>query len=196
STLPEDVAAEVLLLAAAELGESRTRRGAAQRAVRRLVGSGPPRRGVRLGRLSIERSGRWLRVGPAALPALVAHRWEVPGALDLTALDRRLEARCFERSPDYAPPREAHRVAFDADRMPSALLVRSRCSGDRFFPFRGGGERRLKSFLIDAGVPRWERARIPLLEARGEIVWVVGLRRGQAAPVAPETKRILEVTLK
>ena len=55
--------------------------------------------------------------------------------------------------------------------------------------------RRLKTFFIDAGVPRWERSRIPLLEADGEIIWVAGFRRGRAAPVTEETRRILEVTL-
>ena len=52
-----------------------------------------------------------------------------------------------------------------------------------------------KTFLIDAGIPRWERSRIPLLEADGEIIWVAGLRRGRAAPVTDDTRRILEVTL-
>jgi hypothetical protein len=44
-------------------------------------------------------------------------------------------------------------------------------------------------------VPRWRRARVPLLEADGEIIWVAGLRRGRAAPVTDSTRRILEVTL-
>ena len=73
--------------------------------------------------------------------------------------------------------------------------MRPRRSGDRFAPFGGPGERRLKSFLIDAGIPRWERARIPLIEAAGDIIWVAGVRRSQAAAVGPHTKRILEVTL-
>jgi tRNA(Ile)-lysidine synthase len=45
-------------------------------------------------------------------------------------------------------------------------------------------------------VPRWERDRVPLVEAGGDIIWVAGLRRGQAAPVGPGTRRILEVTLR
>ena len=85
---------------------------------------------------------------------------------------------------------------FDADRMPARLTVRGRRAGDRFEPFGGPGVRRLKSFLIDAGVPRWDRARVPLVEADGEIVWVVGLRRGRAAPVTPATRRILEMTVR
>ncbi len=115
--------------------------------------------------------------------------------MELPELGQRLDARCFTRSPDFVPPREARRVAFDADRLQAVLGVRPRRSGDRFTPFGGSGERRLKSFLIDAGIPRWERARIPLIEAAGEIIWVAGVRRGQAAAVGPETKRILEVTL-
>jgi tRNA(Ile)-lysidine synthase len=50
--------------------------------------------------------------------------------------------------------------------------------------------------MIDAGVPRWERDRVPLLEAGGDIIWVAGLRRGRAAPVRDGTRRILEVTLR
>jgi tRNA(Ile)-lysidine synthase len=49
--------------------------------------------------------------------------------------------------------------------------------------------------LIDAGVPRWDRSRLPLVEAAGEIIWIAGVRRGRSAPVTSETRRILEVTL-
>jgi len=55
--------------------------------------------------------------------------------------------------------------------------------------------RRLKSFLIDAGVPRWERPRTALVEAGGEIIWVAGVRRGRVAPVTVATARILELTI-
>jgi len=44
-------------------------------------------------------------------------------------------------------------------------------------------------------VPRWERARVPILEAAGEILWVAGVRRGRAAPVTATTVRLWEVTL-
>jgi tRNA(Ile)-lysidine synthase len=193
--LPEELAAQMLLLAAAELGESRPRRAAAQRAIRRLLRPGAPPRAVRLGRLSVEASGAWLRVGPTVLAAVLPRRLDVPGSVDLHELGLRLDARCFERDADFAPPREVRRVAFDAERLPATLHVRGRRSGDHFTPFGGPGERRLKSFLIDAGIPRWERARIPLIEAAGVIIWVAGVRRGQVAAIGPHTKRILEVTL-
>jgi tRNA(Ile)-lysidine synthase len=195
SALSEELAAEVLLSAATELGESRPRRAAVHRAVRRLLREHPTPSAVRIGALAAERSGAWLRVGPTPLAALRPRRFVVPGSVELGEVALAIQARCVERGRDFTPPLERHRVAFDADRLPSTLEVRGRRSGDRFTPFGGTGERRLKSFLIDAGVPRWERARVPLVEAAGEIIWVAGVRRAATAPVGPETTRILEVTL-
>lgn len=195
SRLPGELGAEVLVRAAAALGESLPRRAPAHRAIRLLLRVGAPPRPVRSGRLSMERSGAWLRVGPTVLPPLLPRRLDVPGSLALPEVGLRLTARAQARAPDFAPPREPRRVAFDADQLPSTLEVRSRRTGDRFVPFGGRGERRLKSFLIDAGVPRWERGQIPLVEAAGDIIWVAGVRRGQAAAIGPATVRILEVTL-
>jgi tRNA(Ile)-lysidine synthase len=192
---PIELAAEVLRQAAALLGETRPLRGPAQRALRRLLGEAPPRRAARLGRLAVERSGRRLRVGPVALPALVARVWPVPGALELPEINARLGARIVARTGDYTVPRAPGRAAFDADALPSALAVRARRRGDVFSPFGAPALRRLKSFLIDAGVPRWQRPRTPLVEAGGEIIWVAGIRRGSIAPVTPTTTRVLELAL-
>ena len=192
---PLEVAAETIRQAAALLGETRPLRGPAQRALRRLLGETPRRRSVRLGRLVVERSGRRLRVGPPGLPAVAPRAWAAPGALDLPEIGGRLTARVFPRGPDYMVPRERRRAAFDADLLPAALTVRARRRGDVFAPFGAAGLRRLKSFLIDAGVPRWERSRTPLVEAAGDIVWVAGVRRGQRAPITAATTRILELAL-
>ena len=196
--LPEDLAAEVLRRAALRISpRGPALRAAAERALRRVLAEPAPRRPVRLGRVRIERSGRRIRVGGPQAPESVAERgWDVPGRLALPEIGRALEARELSAAPGYRPPRDPAVVAFDADRLPSRLAVRARRAGDRFTPFGGPGVRRLKTFLIDAGVPRWERARVPLLEAGGEIVWVVGLRRGCAAPVTADTRRILEVTVR
>jgi tRNA(Ile)-lysidine synthase len=192
---PLELAAETIRQAAALLGETRPLRGPAQRALRRLLGETPRRRVVRLGRLVVERSGRRLRVGPPALPAVAGRAWPTPGVLDMPEIGRRLTARVFARGADYVVPREPARAAFDADALAGALTVRARRRGDVFAPFGAGGLRRLKSFLIDAGVPRWERPRTPLVEVGGDIVWVAGVRRGRRAPVTVSTTRILELAL-
>jgi tRNA(Ile)-lysidine synthase len=186
--------AEVLRAAAAALGEGGARRAPGERALRRALDPFRPR-SARIGRLVCERSGRWIRVGPTQGPDLGERAWPVPGALSLPEIDARLEARCLPHGEEWAPAHDADRAAFDADRLPARLTVRGRRTGDRFLPWGGPGERRLKTFLIDAGVPRWRRVRVPLLEVGGEIIWVAGLRRGCAAPVTDSTRRILEVTL-
>ena len=90
-------------------------------------------------------------------------------------------------------PRDPSRVAFDADELGGGPLRSGRgVRGDRFVPF-GGAERRLKSLLIDAKVPRWDRARVPVIEAGGVIIWVGGLRRAAAARVTARTRRVLEL---
>ena len=104
------------------------------------------------------------------------------------------DARGLLRALEDAFTAVADRVAFDADALPAALTVRRRRAGERFTPF-GSGERRLKTFLIDAKVPRWERDRVPIVEAGGAILWVGGLRRGAQAPVAAATRRVLELAL-
>ena len=192
---PIELAAETIRQAAALLGETRPLRGPAQRALRRLLGEAPRRRAVRLGRLVVERSGRRLRVGPPDLLAVATRAWAAPGALDLPEIGGRLTARVFPRGPDYVVPRERARAAFDADLLPAALTVRARRRGDVFAPFGAAGLRRLKSFLIDAGVPRWQRPRTPLVEAAGDIVWVAGVRRGRRAPITAATTRVLELAL-
>jgi tRNA(Ile)-lysidine synthase len=92
-------------------------------------------------------------------------------------------------------PREADRAAFDADCLGQPLVVRGRRPGDRLQPFGATDERRLKTLFIDAKVPRWERARYPVIEAGGVIIWVAGLRRSAIAPVTPDTRRVLELRL-
>jgi len=42
-------------------------------------------------------------------------------------------------------------------------------------------------------VPRWERVRLPLVDAGGEIIWVVGVRRAAMAPVTAATRDVMEL---
>src|SRR6185295_4881482 len=192
---PLELAAETIRQAAALLGETRPLRGPAQRALRRLLSETPRRRAVRLGGLVVERSGRRLRVGPPALSAVNTRGWPGAGVLDMPEIGQRLTARVLARDADYVVPREPARADFDADLLPGALTVRARRRGDVFAPFGASSLRRLKSFLIDAGVPRWQRARTPLVEAGREIIWVAGIRRGSIAPVTAATTRVLELAI-
>ena len=193
AALPGDVAAEVLRLAAERLGRTAPLRAWAHRGLRRVLGDPSPRRPLAVGGVTIEVSGDRVRVARGPRPSLRPRPLAVPGLTPLPELGRALTVRVFARPPEYAAPRDRDRVAFDADRLEPPLAVRARRAGDRFVPFGGPGERRLKSFLIDADIPRWERDGLPLVLAGGAIVWVVGVRRAASAPVTATTRRVLEI---
>ena len=191
AALPASIAAEVLRQAAARLGSRAPLRAWAHRGLRRVLAPAPPRRPFRLGGVSVEVSGDHIRVGARPGPALLPRTLTVPGRLALPEIGMALETRLLPAAVS-AVPRDAGRVAFDAAGLPRTLVVRSRRRGDRLVAF-GGGERRLKTLLIDAGIPRWERDQVPLIEAGGQILWVVGLRRAAAAPITAECREIIEI---
>jgi tRNA(Ile)-lysidine synthetase-like protein len=191
--LPRQIAAEVLRQASARLGSRAPLRAWAHRGLRRALAVPSPRRPFRLGGVTIEVSGPLARLARAPLAELVARPLAVPGRTELPEIGQALEARIVGAEA-YAVPRDPSRVAFDADELGGSLAVRARRRGDRFVPF-GGTERRLKTLLIDAKVPRWDRARVPVIEAGGVIIWVGRLRRSAAARVTARTRRVLELAL-
>ena len=193
SALPREVAATVLRLAAVRLGGGGPLRAWAHRGLARALAEPPPRRPFRLGGVVVEVSGAQLRVAVRPRPALGTRALVVPGRTALTEIDALLETRVVPAA-GYELPRDPDRAAFDAVALPGPLVIRARRAGDHLDAF-GGGERRLKSLLIDAKVPRWERARVPVIEGGGQIVWVAGVRRAAIAPISASTRSVLELRL-
>jgi tRNA(Ile)-lysidine synthase len=193
AALPAPIAGEVLRQAVARAGSRTPLRAWAHRGLRRVVAPAPPRRPFRLGGVTVEVSGDRVRVGAHPAPALVTRALPVPGRIELPEIGRALEARRLP-AHGYTIPRTPDRVAFDAAGVAATLTVRRRRPGDRFEAY-GGGERRLKSLLIDAKLPRWERARLPLVEQDGRILWVAGVRRGAVASVTAATREVVELRL-
>ena len=61
------------------------------------------------------------------------------------------------------------------------LKVRSWQAGDTMVVRADGTERKVKRFLSDAGITGHERAGWPVVLAGDQIVWIPGIRRGDAA---------------
>jgi hypothetical protein len=53
------------------------------------------------------------------------------------------------------------------------------------------GVKRLKKLLSELCIPAGDRDRIALVVSSGQIIWVAGYRRAQAAPVTEKTSRLL-----
>ncbi|MYB55220.1 MAG: tRNA lysidine(34) synthetase TilS [Gemmatimonadetes bacterium] len=88
-----------------------------------------------------------------------------------------------------------HTVFFDLDQLPNrALYLRSPRPGDWFHPFGMQGKKKVSRLFGDSKIPRPLRGEIPLLVSGVTILWVVGLRRSQIAPITPDTRRVLKAT--
>lgn len=128
------------------------------------------------------------RVAPPPSPLPLA----VPGETVATPFGLTLTAELL--SPPVALPADPRWEAlFDWEALPRPLLLRRRRPGDRFAPFGRPGGKGLSAFLIDERIPRPRREHLALLLGGEEILWVVGLRRGQTAPLTPATTRVLRV---
>lgn len=81
---------------------------------------------------------------------------------------------------------------FNLDEVSLPLTVRPRRDGDRMVPF-GGKDKKLKDIMIDDKIPRRLRDRLPVLSDTQGILWVIGSRRAQRAPVRAGTRSVLIV---
>ncbi|MGH7319885.1 MAG: tRNA lysidine(34) synthetase TilS, partial [Candidatus Rokuibacteriota bacterium] len=150
---------------------------------------------VRLpGALIVERTREALWITTSApLPAAVP--LAMPGETRLWA---GLRLIADARSPGEAgPPDPTREVRFDAGGLPATIEVRPWRSGDRIMPFGGEQPIRVTRLLAAAGAARSARSRWPLLVGRGpsgeEVLWVIGVRRGGAAPMRPDTRTMLRI---
>jgi len=119
-----------------------------------------------------------------------------PGQFRVPGSEIILEFSVLSRSREILQPKySADTAYFDADQVQFPLIVRFPQPGDRFRPWGIAGSRKLKKVLIDLKIPQRSRSRLPLVVKGEDILWIPGIRRGQVAPVTPETSRLLKVRL-
>lgn len=85
---------------------------------------------------------------------------------------------------------------FDYDRIKSALSVRTRQVGDYMQIYSQGGNKTIKSIMIDKKIPKEKRDKIPLLVEGHHVLWMMGYRISEAYKVTENTKTILQVYAK
>lgn len=82
--------------------------------------------------------------------------------------------------------------AWTAALAPDSLtVVRPWCAGDRMVAAGSTRARRVKRFLSDARISGPERVRWPVVVSNGEIVWIPGVRRSEAATARPGGSAVL-----
>ena len=103
-------------------------------------------------------------------------------------------------------PEAAHRQALvnndmfqawiDALQTRFPLTIRSRLSGDRFFPAGMAGRSvKVSDFMINVKMPARARACWPLVYSEQDLVWVPGYRLGQAFLVSEASEKVAHLRL-
>lgn len=121
------------------------------------------------------------------LPIPGVARVEGIGTLEAKLLEDPEEVERAKQCATSLPPSEA---MLDADKLGDSAAVRGRKPGDRMQPLGMAGTRKLQDILVDARVPRSARDLVPVVEASGEIAWLVGLRVGERFKLDQGTRRV------
>jgi len=118
----------------------------------------------------------------------------VPGRVTAQAFGVVVAAEVAQATVRGATATAAEEVEFDAATIRTPLEIRSWRPGDRFTPRGLRGKKKLQDFFVDAKVPRWDRARVPILvDAHGEIIWVIGHRIAAIAQVTAATTQVARI---
>ena len=129
-----------------------------------------------------------------------AYPLAAPGKTFIAALNAEITAE-LRNTRSHELPNGKFEAVFDYEKLkgtftnPSSetlpLTIRNRRQGDRFQPYGMKGTKKIKDFLIDAKVPRYERDRIPLLVCGDEILWLIGYTTSEPFKIQTGTEQYL-----
>lgn len=99
-----------------------------------------------------------------------------------------------QRLPTFKPSKEANMVTLDADKVKFPLVLRNIDNGDRFMPYGMCGTKLVSDYLTDKKYNLFQRRRQKVLvDASGEIVWLLKERVSQKVAVTDNTINVLTV---
>lgn len=143
--------------------------------------------------LVAERSYGAVVFGPVrSTPAPIHLELTVPGRVELPDVGLWIEAEALDGpapAPEAARGSRQWAEIVDLDQTGDRLVVRSRTPGDRLVPLGAASAVKLKDFLINQRIPRAARDAMPVVEGKGGIAWVVGVRLDDRVKVTRATRR-------
>lgn len=121
------------------------------------------------------------------------------GSTDLPMLGLRAEVlvgRQIRRDATRQPGKMPARASFSAERIGRAsLYLRHWKEGDRMRPLGSRGSQKLQDIFVNLKVPKARRGAVPVLECRGEIIWIPGFRIAEGWQVPSADTPPVEVRL-
>lgn len=134
--------------------------------------------------------------------------WEydilIPGKTEIKSLGIKVEIKILD-SADIKPSlyftRKKSKGEFlefiDYNKVKLPLKLRNRRSGDRFYPLKMKGIKKVKDFFIDNKIPKGHRDLIPILvDSQDKIIWIMGMRLDNRVKINSGTKKVLYLKTK
>jgi len=85
----------------------------------------------------------------------------------------------------------------DYNKVKLPIKLRNRRSGDKFYPLKMKGLKKVKDFFIDNKIPKSHRDLIPILvDNEDQIIWIIGMRLDDRAKINSDTKKVLCIKIK
>ena len=102
----------------------------------------------------------------------------------------------FIISDDVTISKSDNSITLDTEKVQFPLTIRSLQPGDTFCPFGMKGHKLVSDFLTDRKMNILEKRRqLVVTDAKGEIIWLVGLRTDNRYKVEKKTRSVLRITV-
>jgi tRNA(Ile)-lysidine synthase len=82
---------------------------------------------------------------------------------------------------------------FDADTLTFPLKIRPWIAGDIFSPLGLNGQKKVSDLLTDVKMSKWEKEAVLILESKGQIAWVIGVRTSNTFKIQKKSKKFLKI---
>ncbi|MCQ2559596.1 MAG: tRNA lysidine(34) synthetase TilS [Clostridia bacterium] len=124
------------------------------------------------------------------------YQLKVPGRLWIPEIACWLEARILSRQEAGDPKlRSRQEALLDSAGIDDFLEVRNRRQGDWFWPLGRTDPTRLKKFFSGQKIATEERNKLPLILAKGEIIWIGGVIPGEKYKLTERTEKCIELKI-
>ncbi|MEA2087767.1 MAG: tRNA lysidine(34) synthetase TilS [Candidatus Caldatribacteriota bacterium] len=137
-------------------------------------------------------------------PPLWEYNISIPGKTEIQSLGIKIEIIILDsvdiKSSLYFT-RKKSKVEFlefiDYNKVNPPLKLRNRRSGDKFYPLKMKGLKKVKDFFIDNKIPKSHRDLIPILvDNEDQIIWIMGMRLDDRVKINSNTKKVLCIKTK
>ena len=110
--------------------------------------------------------------------------------------DYRIIMKKLKKMPTKRNLFEDKDIAYlDLDKTSFPITIRHRKPGDRFHPLGMQHNKKLKDFLIDEKIPKFDRDKVLIFCDKEKIIWLAGYRIDDRVVTSEQTQNILQISI-